>query len=101
MTNPFAKSRKIEKPYATFTGYGPFGQTVLHVLKTYQTPENEKKNQYARWFVAVKTDMTYGSFDMGDSYIKEAIMGLWLDVCSKEFAAAYPEYINSATKIED
>ena len=46
------------------------------MLKTYQIPANEDKNRYARWFVAVKSDMTHGSYDMGDSYIREAKMGL-------------------------
>ena len=74
--NLLGKSRKTDTPYAIFKGYGPFGETEMRLLKTYQLPAKEKENRYARWFVAVKTDMTYGSYDMGDSYIKEAIMGL-------------------------
>ena len=74
--NLLGKSRKTDTPYAIFKGYGPFGETEMRLLKTYSLPVNEAKNQYARWFVAVKTDMTYGSYDMGDSYIKEATMGL-------------------------
>ena len=74
--NLLGKSRPTDKPYAIFKGYGPFGETEVRLLKTYQLPAKEKENPYARWFVAVKTDMTYGSYDMGDSYIKEAIMGL-------------------------
>ena len=74
--NLLGKSRKTDTPYAIFKGYGPFGETEMRLLKTYSTPLNEAKNPYARWMVAVKTDMTYGSYDMGDSYIKEATMGL-------------------------
>ena len=74
--NLLGKSRSMDNPYATFKGRGPFGNTEMHVLKVYQTPTNEAKNQYARWFVAVKSDMTHGSYDMGDSYIREATMGL-------------------------
>ena len=74
--NLLGKSRNKEKPYAIFKGYGPFGETEMRLLKTYQVPANEGKNQYARWFVAVKSEMTYGSYDMGDSYIREATMGL-------------------------
>jgi len=74
--NLLGKSRNKENPYAIFKGYGPFGETEMRLLKTYQVPANEGKNQYARWFVAVKSEMTYGSYDMGDSYIREATMGL-------------------------
>jgi len=74
--NLLGKSRTKETPYAIFKGYGPFGETEMRLLKTYQVPANEGKNQYARWFVAVKSEMTYGSYDMGDSYIREATMGL-------------------------
>ena len=74
--NLLGKSRNQDKPYAIYKGMGPFGNTEMRVLKTYQTPANEDKNRYARWFVAVKSDMTHGSYDMGDSYIREATMGL-------------------------
>jgi len=74
--NLLGKSRTKENPYAVFKGNGPFGATEMRLLKTYQVPANEGKNQYARWFVAVKSEMTYGSYDMGDSYIREATMGL-------------------------
>jgi len=59
------------------------------LLKTYQIPSKEKENQYARWFVAVKTPMTYGSYDMGDSYIREATMGLTLTYASPEYKEQY------------
>ena len=74
--NLLGKGRKTDTPYAIFKGYGPFGETEMRLLKTYQLPAKEKDNQYARWFVAVKSEMTYGSYDMGDSYIREATMGL-------------------------
>ena len=74
--NLLGKSRNTQTPYAIFKGYGPFGETEMRLLKTYSTPLNEAKNPYARWMVAVKSEMTYGSYDMGDSYIKEATMGL-------------------------
>lgn len=72
---PFGKSRPVEKPYAIYKGYGPFGETEVRVLKTYQHPEKERQNPYARWMVAVKTDATYGYFDIGDNYIRDALYG--------------------------
>tara|TARA_R110000822_G_scaffold98462_1_gene222773 strand:+ start:738 stop:1013 length:276 start_codon:yes stop_codon:yes gene_type:complete len=87
--NLLGKSRKKDNPYAVFKGEGPFGETEMLLLKTYQIPSKERENQYARWFVAVKTPMTYGSHDMGDSYIKEATMGLTLTYASPEFKEQY------------
>ena len=85
--NLLGKSRNIQKPYAIWKGQGPFGNTEMCLIKTYQVPANEAKNQYAKWMVAVKSDMTHGSYDMGDSYIKEATYGLtltWADDLYKE-----------------
>ena len=87
--NLLGKSRKTDTPYAIFKGYGPFGETEMRLLKTYQLPAKEKENPYARQFVAVKTDMTYGSYDMGDSYIREATMGLTLTYASDEYKKQY------------
>ena len=41
------------------------------VLKKYQNAENEAKNPYARWFCAVKSNFTYGEFELGDVYVSE------------------------------
>ena len=85
----FGKSRSKDKPYAIYRGRGPFGNTEVLVLKTYQSVEAEKKNPYARWFVAVKSDFTYGSHDMGDNYIQEAIYGLKCVQADPEWIEAY------------
>lgn len=87
--NTMVKSRTTETPYATFEGYGPLGDTTLHVLKSYSKPTIELKKPYARWFVAVKTDMTYGSYDLGDSYVSDCIRGLTLTFASNEFKENY------------
>jgi len=41
------------------------------VLKKYQKPELEATNPYARWLCAVSSPMTYGSYDIGDTYVKD------------------------------
>jgi len=87
--NLFGKSASKDAPYAIYRGYGPFGNTEVRVLKTYQSVDKERSNPYARWMVAVKSDFTYGSYDMGDSYIKEAIMGLTLVEATDEWKAVY------------
>lgn len=66
--NTCAKSRPVERPYEVWRNlYG----WEWRVLKKYQTPENEAKNQYARWFCAVKSPYTYGDFELGDTYVRE------------------------------
>jgi len=85
----FGKSRPVDKPYAIYKGVGPFGNTEVRVLKTYQSTEKEKGNTYAKWFVAVKTDWAYGSFDMGDSYVSEVVRGLDLVDCEPEWLEEY------------
>jgi len=87
--NLLGKSRKTNTPYAIFKGYGPFGNTEMRLLKTYQLPAKEKENPYARWFVAVKTDMTYGSYDMGDSYITECLYRMELEQGTTEWLETY------------
>ena len=92
--NMMSKSRNTEDPYAIFKGIGPFGETEVRLLKAYQKPSLESKNKYARWFVAVKSDFTYGSYDMGDSYVNEVVRGLELTYADDEFKENYWENIN-------
>ena len=68
--NLFGKSRPKENPYATYK----LGSWEWRVLKTYQRKDKEDTNQYSRWFVAVRTPMTHGGWDMGDTYVND-IMG--------------------------
>lgn len=69
--NECAKTRPIDDPYEVWES--PDGSWVWKVLKKYQTPENEAKNPYARWFCAVSSPMTFGSVDMGDTYVKDVV----------------------------
>ena len=87
--NLFGKSVSKDAPYAIYRGRGPFGDTEVRVLKTYQSVDRERSNPYARWMVAVKSDFTYGSYDIGDSYSNEAIMGLTLVEATDEWKWAY------------
>ena len=66
--NECNKTRDIDNPYEIWQGPANF---EWRVLKKYQSPENEAKNTHARWFCAVKSDMTYGSFEMGDTYVSD------------------------------
>ena len=97
--NPFGKSTPKETPYAIYSGYGPFGNTEVRVLKTYQVRAKEDANPYASWFVAVKSDMTHGSYDMGDSYIRECIYDMELQQGTTEWLEEYHPDI--ATLLEE
>ena len=67
------KTADFDAPHATYQGMGVFGHTEYRILKTYKKPASELKDPYARWMVAVKTDATFGGFDMGDSYKRDVL----------------------------
>jgi len=83
MANPFAKSRPADKPYAIYRA----GDLIWHVLKTYKQVKNE--DTYARWMVAAKSDATFGSFDMGDTYALEVKRYGQLVAAEPEWLDAY------------
>lgn len=68
--NIWGKSRKLDNPYAKII----VGDWEYLILKAYQTREKEKDNEFARFFCAVKSPMTYGSYDMGDTYVSDIPM---------------------------
>jgi hypothetical protein len=68
--NLWGKSRKVSEPYVTVT----YGDWTWKILKAYQTRKAELGNKYARWFCAVSSPMTGGSFDMGDCYVSDVPM---------------------------
>ena len=62
--NPFGKSMTQDKPYAVYKN--DFGWE-WRVLKTYQRPDKEPSNKYARWFVAATSPhMHDGGYELGD-----------------------------------
>lgn len=65
--NPAGKVRPFDKPYEIWQA----GGWEWRVLKKYQTEEQEAKNPYARWLCAVTSPHTFGSHDLGDTYVKD------------------------------
>lgn len=63
--NECAKTVTVENAYETWVA----GDYVWKVLKKYQSPENEAKNPYARWFTACKSPNTFGMWEYGDEYV--------------------------------
>jgi hypothetical protein len=86
VANPFAKSRKTDAPYAIYQAPGGW---EWRVLKTYKAPENEAKDPYARWMVAAKSENTYGSFEMGDTYAKDILTYGRLVMATQEWFNAH------------
>ena len=67
MANPYGKSVTKESPYATYVD----GDWEYRILKLNQAPENAAKNPFASAFCAVKSPMTYGTFNIGNTYLND------------------------------
>ena len=77
MSNPFVKTRKVEEPYAV---YGNSQGWIWKVLKTYKHSEAERKDPYARWYLATSSPLTDYRDEIGDGYAKEVIQnGVLID----------------------
>jgi hypothetical protein len=98
--NPFAKSRKIDEPYAVYTGFGPFGETETRVLRTYKTPDKEVKDVFATWLLAVKSEDISDKFEVGHTFVREAIFKMKLVRCCGLWAKAYPDHVTKETITE-
>ena len=64
--NLCGKTRPQNNPYEIWVSHDR--TWVWKVLKKYQSPKGESENRFARWFTAVKSPMTYGSYELGDTY---------------------------------
>lgn len=71
MKNLCGRTRKVTDPYEIWQS--PDGSWEWRVLKKWQSPDNEKNNPYARWYCAVKSPMTYGDWEYGDTYVKDVV----------------------------
>ena len=69
--NLMGKTRPVDNPYEIWVADSPDGEWEWRVLKKWQKPSKEKENPYARWFCAVKSPNTYGSWEYGDTYVRE------------------------------
>ena len=83
--NPFGKTVRHDQAYATYRA----GDMEWRVLKTYKKPANEASDPYARWYVAAKSPMTYGSWEMGDAYAAEIKQLGNLVFCTPEWQEHY------------
>ncbi len=68
MPNLCAKTRPLDDPYEVWTSFG--GDWEWRVLKKWQADDNKP---FARWFCAVRSPYTYGSWEKGDVYASEVM----------------------------
>lgn len=68
--NLWGKTRKLNEPYVSVVHNG----WEWRILKAYKTRKAEREDRYARWLCAVKSPMTFGSWDMGDAYCNDVPM---------------------------
>lgn len=64
--NECLKERKVDNPYEIWRT--PDGLWQWNVLKKWQIDDDKP---FARWFCAVRSPMTYDSFEYGDVYVKD------------------------------
>tara|TARA_R100001594_G_scaffold119458_1_gene154912 strand:+ start:1523 stop:1840 length:318 start_codon:yes stop_codon:yes gene_type:complete len=78
--NPCGKTVKVDTPYEVWKNEASGFE--WRVLKKYQTPAKEDENfkkalrtgmNYTRWFCAVRSPMTYGSWEYGDVYAQDVV----------------------------
>ena len=67
--NPCNKEVKREEAYEVWAT--PDLSWVWYVLRKYQSPTNEAKNKYARWYCNVVSPMTSERGETGDVYVSE------------------------------
>ena len=93
------QTAKIESPHAIYANLRAGWE--WRVLKTYQTPANEQKGSYPRWFVAARSPMTYGSFEYGDTYRQFALSFGRLVAASDLWCESYGIARDSISTIEE
>lgn len=82
--NPCAKTMKPETAYEVWQSYD--GTFTYFVLKKYQSPEQEAKNPYARWYCAVSSSHLHPPLanvdgkpklplEYGDAYVSTVTRG--------------------------
>jgi hypothetical protein len=61
------KSRQVDRPYAVYVSDDGW---TWKVLKAYSADPHA---DYARWFCAVSSPYTHGSYDLGDTYVADIL----------------------------
>tara|TARA_Y100000593_G_C4242608_1_gene302960 strand:+ start:790 stop:1047 length:258 start_codon:yes stop_codon:yes gene_type:complete len=78
MKNECGKTRNVNNPYEIWKckmdfGYGDILEIEYRVLKKYKSPKGESEDPLARWYTAAKSEATFGSWEYGDTYVKDIV----------------------------
>ena len=65
--NPYGKTRPVDNPYAVYAT----GGWEWRILKMNQ--RTDKTGKYSSAMCAVSSPYTHGSFDMGDTYLRDIV----------------------------
>jgi hypothetical protein len=87
------KTAELETPHATFVNER--ADWIWKVLKVNRTAKPKKADEFASWFIAAKSPNTFGSWEYGDSYIRDVAGYGRLESSTDEFAAYWKEYCAS------
>ena len=71
MANPEGKTRKVGAPYEVWVQPSPFGGIMTTQVLKYNNAPHKRDDQYSSAFCAVQSAATFGSYDMGDTYITD------------------------------
>lgn len=71
MANPIRKGREATSPWATLEH--PQADWEWRILKAYKSGKTSKQDKYSRFFCAVMSPYTYGSYEYGDVYVTDLI----------------------------
>jgi hypothetical protein len=82
--NLCGKTRPLDHPYEIYIApLRDGGVWEWRILKKYQNPDAERKNAYARWFVAARSPMSFNSWEYGDTYIADIVKYARKVVCEQ------------------
>lgn len=76
------RTATIQEPHATYES----GDWTWKVLKV-NAPKQPLDTHYISWFCAVQSPMTYGGWDMGDTYVTDVVNYATLVSATDEFKA--------------
>lgn len=90
--NPCGKMRPLDHPYEIYIApLRDGGQIEWRVLKKYKVPEQEAKDEFARWFTAGRSPMSFDTWEYGDMYVPEVKQARRVTCEKCEFAYASRE----------
>lgn len=89
------KTADLETAHATYTA-GSFTWKILKV----NAPAKSPWAQYSTWLVAAKSDMTFGSYEYGDTYTQDVLQFGTLVEATDEFKAYLEKHKSNTSLVQ-